>query len=79
MRLGKLAVPIIAVTAIVLLAGATAAWAAARSPGAGMTTPSPALMSLPTGPAPELVAEIIPNPKSGPDKSGVPDGRGGGI
>ena len=76
MRLGRLAVPIIAVTAIVLLAGATAAWAAARSPGAGVTTPSPALMALPTGPAPELVAEIIPNPKSGPDKSGVPDGRG---
>ena len=60
MRLGRLAFPIIAVTAIVLLAGATTSWAAARVQAPGVTVPSPALMALPTGPA--------------PDKSGVPDG-----
>ena len=74
MRLGRLAVPIIAVTAIVLLAGATTAWAAARVQALGVTTPSPALMALPTGPAPEQVAELIPDPKPAPDKSGVPEG-----
>ena len=74
MRLGRLAFPIIALTAIVLLAGATTAWAAARAWEAGVTTPSPALMALPTGPAPEPVAELIPDPKPALAKSGVPDG-----
>ena len=60
MRLGRLAFPIIAVTAIVLLAGATTSWAAAGVQAPGVMEPSPALMALPTGPA--------------PDKSGVPDG-----
>ena len=69
MRLGRHVFPTIAVTAIVLLAGATTAWAAARAQEPGVTTPSPALMALPTGPAPEPVAELIPDPKPALAKS----------